>query len=98
MYNKMTEKDFDALRAITAPSRVLVGEDISRDYYHDELGGIERAPEVLVRVHETEEVSKIMKLAYEKMEQQTVDGRIIFQCNRQRAKEYLWMEQLKQII
>ena len=74
MYNKMTEKDFDALRAITAPSRVLVGEDISRDYYHDELGGIEAAPEAVVRVLTTDEVSGIMKYAYDNTIPVTVRG------------------------
>jgi len=45
-----------------------------------------------------DDLTEGMKLAYAKMEQQTIDGRIIFQCNRQRAKEYLWMEQLKKIL
>ncbi len=33
-------------------------------FSHDELGGIEKYPEVLVNVLETEQVSKIMKYAY----------------------------------
>ena len=74
MYNKMTEKDFDALRTITAPGRVITGEAISRDYYHDELGGIEEAPEAVVRVHTTDEVSGIMKYAYENTIPVTVRG------------------------
>ncbi|MBQ4161018.1 MAG: FAD-binding oxidoreductase, partial [Clostridia bacterium] len=37
---------------------------INPDYAHDELGGIEKLPEVLVRVHTTEEVSEIMRHAH----------------------------------
>lgn len=43
---------------------VLAGEQISRDYGHDELGGIDRMPDVLVRAHTTEEIAEIMKYAY----------------------------------
>ena len=34
-YKKMTEEDFAAIRAVTAPERVWVGEDIAPEYYHD---------------------------------------------------------------
>ena len=64
MYNKVTEKDIDFLREVTAPDRVLVGDAISEDYSHDELAGVKAMPEVLVRVLYTEEVSKIMAHAY----------------------------------
>ena len=50
MYNKVTEKDIDFLREVTAPDRVLVGDAISEDYSHDELAGVKAMPEVLVRV------------------------------------------------
>ena len=56
MYNKVTEKDIDFLREVTAPDRVLVGDAISEDYSHDELAGVKAMPEVLVRVLYTEEV------------------------------------------
>lgn len=61
----MDSADFDTLRAITAADRVLVGEEINPDYAHDELGGISRLPEALVRVQSTEEISKIMAYAHE---------------------------------
>ena len=60
MYNKVTEKDIDFLREVTAPDRVLVGDAISEDYSHDELAGVKAMPEVLVRVLYKEEDSKIM--------------------------------------
>lgn len=64
MYNKVTEADLSVLRTIVGNDRVLFGDAISPDYSHDELGGISRMPEVLVRVLSTEEVSSVMKYAY----------------------------------
>jgi len=74
MYNKITESDVTALRAIVGDGEVLVGDSISPDYAHDELGGIEKMPEALVRVHTTEEISEVMKLAYERNIPVTVRG------------------------
>lgn len=65
MYNKVTEKDIQALVAATASDRVLYGEAISEDYSHDELGGISNMPEVLVKATSTEEVAAVMKYASE---------------------------------
>jgi len=36
-YKKMTEEDFAYLRSVTAPERVWVGDEIAREYYHDEM-------------------------------------------------------------
>ena len=74
MYNRVTKHDVDALRAIVGDDAVLAGDDISEDYGHDELGGIVNMPEVLVRVTSTEQVSAIMKLAYEHCIPVTVRG------------------------
>ena len=74
MYNKINEKDIAALVAIVGEADVIVGDNINSDYSHDELGGIERMPDVLVRVHTTEEVSAIMKHAYERNIPVTVRG------------------------
>jgi len=74
MYKKMTYEDFEYLRALVSPDRVLTGDEISPDYAHDELGGIHNFPEALVRVLNTEEISGIMKYAYEQNIPVTVRG------------------------
>ena len=74
MYNKVTSADIEALQAILGEADVIVGEAINPDYAHDELGGISRMPEVLVRVHSTEEVSAVMRHAYERNIPVTVRG------------------------
>ncbi len=74
MYNAINEKDIAALAAIVGEDRVLTGEAISPDYAHDELGGISHMPEALVRVTTTEEVSAVMRHAYERCIPVTVRG------------------------
>ena len=74
MYNKVTAADIAALERIVGASEVFAGDAINPDYAHDELGGIEKMPEVLVRVRTTEEVSAIMKLAYDRTIPVTVRG------------------------
>ena len=63
MYNKICENDIRALREIVGESEVLVGDEISCDYSHDELGGIEKMPDVLIKAETTEEISAVMKYA-----------------------------------
>ena len=74
MYNKITKEDISALQAIVGEADVLYGDSINPDYAHDELGGIEKMPEALVRVHTTEEVSAVMKHAWERSIPVTVRG------------------------
>lgn len=74
MYNKITKEDISVLSSIVGESEVLYGDAISHDYAHDELGGIEKMPEALVRAHSTEEISAVMKLAYERNIPVTVRG------------------------
>ncbi len=74
MYNRVTQGDVAELKKIVGNTEVLFGEEISPDYAHDELGGIEKMPEVLVKVTTTEQVSKIMKLAFERNIPVTVRG------------------------
>lgn len=64
-YKKIDEKDIEFLKALVGKDRICVGEEISEDFSHDELGGVKKMPEVLIEVLSTEEVSKIMKYAYE---------------------------------
>ena len=74
MYNKVNSDDILKLKSIAGDVNVLVGDEINPDYAHDELGGIEKMPEVLVRVHTTEEISGIMKYAFERTIPVTVRG------------------------
>ena len=74
MYNKVTAADIAALQAIVGEENVLVGEAINPDYAHDELGGISCMPEVLVRVQNTQQVSAVMRHAYEQSIPVTVRG------------------------
>lgn len=74
MYHKINAADISALQAIVGEANVLVGDAISPDYAHDELGGIEQMPEVLLRVHTTEEISAVMKHAYDRTIPVTVRG------------------------
>ena len=62
-YNKLSAEDFAALAAIVGEERCLSGAAIPDDYAHDELGGIQARPEVLVRVQSTDEVAQIMRHA-----------------------------------
>ncbi len=63
-YKKIDQKDIDFLLSICDKDRVFIDKEINEDYWHDELAGIERCPEVLVKVISTDEVSDIMKYAH----------------------------------
>jgi glycolate oxidase len=62
-YHKITRDDIEALKAIIEPGRIFTGDEISEDYSHDELGGIEQKPDVFIKVMSTDEVSRIMEYA-----------------------------------
>lgn len=64
-YKRIDNKDIEFLKNVVGEDKVLYGNDINEDYSHDELGGVSNYPDVLVKVHNTEEISKIMKYAYE---------------------------------
>lgn len=74
MYNRLTEQDLSALRAVVGAESVLTGAEINPDYAHDELAGVRAMPEALVRVHTVEEISAVMKLAHERTVPVTVRG------------------------
>ena len=74
MYHPVTAAEIAALQAICGESNVLLGDAINPEYAHDELGDVRSMPEVVVRVSSTEEVSAIMKLAWEKTIPVTVRG------------------------
>jgi glycolate oxidase len=65
-YKAFEEQDFLAIREIIGDNeRVLYKNNINEDYSHDELGGTECYPDIVVQVISTEEVAGIMKYAYE---------------------------------
>lgn len=64
-FKKIDEKDIQFLISVLGEDRVYVGEEINEDFAHDELASVKKMPEVLIEVLSTEEVSKIMKYAYE---------------------------------
>ena len=64
-YKAMDHNDIAFLVSVCGKGRVFVGEEINEDFAHDELGGIEKMPEVMVEALSTEEVTQIMKYAYE---------------------------------
>jgi glycolate oxidase len=65
-YKRIDQNDLNFINEIVNDSeRVLYGENINEDYSHDELSDTESFPDVVVKVLSTEEVSEIMKYAYE---------------------------------
>ncbi len=62
-YKKFDEADLEFLVSVLGRERVFVGDEISEDYSHDELGGISRKPDVLVEVLSAGEISQIMRYA-----------------------------------
>lgn len=65
-YKKMTEEDFAYICSVTSEDRVWVGDEIAREFYRDEMPeyGV-FPPELYVEVVNRDEVSAIMKYAYE---------------------------------
>ena len=64
-YKKVEANDIAFLKNLITPERIFVGDEIGEDFSHDELATIHSYPEVLIKVKSTEEISKIMKYAYE---------------------------------
>ncbi len=65
-YKRIDEKDLSAIRAmIKDEERILCGENINEEYSHDELSDTVSFPDVVVQVKSTDEVSAIMRYAYE---------------------------------
>ena len=65
MYKKIDKDDINFLKSICNEEDILVGDEISEDFAHDELAGEIKYPEVMVYARNTEQISKIMKYAYE---------------------------------
>ena len=63
MYKPIDTADIDYFKTFIPPDRLRTGDEIGPDYSKDELGGVEKYPEVLIYVKSAEEVSKIMAYA-----------------------------------
>lgn len=65
-YKSVTQSDIDNLRRICSNERVTDGEDINEDYYHDEMTEYGKfKPDVVVEALSGDEISHIMKYAWE---------------------------------
>ena len=65
-YKVFEESDYkNILNLIGDNDRVLYGENINEDYSRDELGSVRVMPNVVVQALSTEEVSIVMKYAYD---------------------------------
>lgn len=65
-YKRIDQEDLKYISSIiNDDERVLYGIDINEDYSHDELSDTTSYPDVVIKVASTEEVSSIMKYAYE---------------------------------
>ena len=65
-YKTIDASDIAYFRTVCAAERVIPGGEVGEDYCHDELSGVRRRPDVLIRAQSTAEVSAVMKYAYEK--------------------------------
>ncbi|MFA5543451.1 MAG: FAD-binding oxidoreductase [Bacilli bacterium] len=65
MYKKVDKLDIDYFKSIFGEDRVLVGDDINEDYFHDEIPTIKGIPDVVIKVTSTSSISKVMKYANE---------------------------------
>lgn len=64
-YKKINEQDIKYLITIVGEKNVFYGDLIAPDYEKDELGTIKARPEVVVKVKDASQISKIMQYANE---------------------------------
>lgn len=62
-YKPFDAADLEYLRKIVPEDRVIPGPEVGEDYCHDELAGIRKRPDVLIKAMSAEEVSAILKYA-----------------------------------
>jgi glycolate oxidase len=74
MYKIIDNEDILYFISLLGKENVIQKENIKADYHKDELGTIYGIPELLLFVHNTEEVSSIMKYATSKIIPVTVRG------------------------
>jgi len=66
-YNTFTDADLLALQKICGEDYAIPRDRIGEDFSHDELSGIRRFPDVLVRASSAQEVSQVMKYASQRL-------------------------------
>ena len=64
-YKALDDADLAFLKALCGEERVTARDAIGEDYCHDELGGAFARPDVRVQVLTVDEISKVMRYAYE---------------------------------
>ena len=64
-YKKFDEADLAFLKSLCGDERVTERDAIGEDYCHDELGGAFARPDARVQVLSVDEISKVMRYAYE---------------------------------
>ena len=74
MYKSFDNFDLAYIKSIIDSERVYEKGHISSDFSHDELATLVKYPDVLIKVKNAEEISAIMKYAYEKSIPVTVRG------------------------
>lgn len=65
MYKTFDSHDLAYLKSIIDNKRIYERSEISSDFSHDELSSLKKYPDVLIKVKTAQEVSDIMKYAYE---------------------------------
>lgn len=67
-YKKIDENDIRYLRELIGDDeRVLYGDNINEEYSHDELGGTYSYPDIVIKAKSAEEISRVMRYAYEQV-------------------------------
>lgn len=74
MYKKISNKDISNLKKLIAEDRIVEYDETFEEYSKDELGTVAVAPELIIKVVNTEEVASIMKYANENLIPVTVRG------------------------
>lgn len=74
MYKKIVSEDIQNLKKLIADDRVIEYDETYEEYSKDELGTVAVAPEVIIKVINTKEVSNVMKYANANLIPVTVRG------------------------
>lgn len=65
-YKKIDQEDIAYIKGIISDEeRILIGDFINEEYSHDELSGTSSYPDIVVKARSAEEISAVMKYAYE---------------------------------